>query len=313
MVRRKKLLKHKSQKHVLKKNKTKKNKTKKNKTKKHKYNKSIKKINCSPKKPHEFTCYTSSSLDKMKSLWNERHPDLKILSNNSKEIWEKLRNNLSNVCDTEKCWLKQNFINNNLDNELKNHTFAPDAPKSWNKNPNEWLNSVDINKVMQQYEHEYPCFTFIGPSPIDFETKKLFGQCVWNELCNFDLKTYIKKGKTKFGFIFNTDPHYLDGSHWICLFIDIKKNYIYYFDSNADTTPSEIDDFVNKVKQQGKKLNIDFKYSRNTTEHQKSNTECGMYVLFVITELLQNKMTPEMFKDRVPDKNMEHLRKIFFN
>ena len=36
-----------------------------------------------------------------------------------------------------------------------------------------------------------------------------------------------------------------------------------------------------------KKLNIDFKYSRNTTEHQKSNTECGMYVLFVITELLQ--------------------------
>ena len=176
----------------------------------------------------------------MKSLWNERHPDLKITSNNSKEIWEKLRNNLSNVCDTEKCWLKQNFINNNLDNELKNYTFAPDAPKSWNKNPNEWLNSLDINKVMKQYEHEYPCFTFIGPSPIDFETKKLFGQCVWNELCNFDLERYIKKGKTKFGIIFNTDPHYLDGSHWICLFIDIKKNYIYYFDSNAENLAQKI-------------------------------------------------------------------------
>ena len=50
MVRRKKILKHKSQKHM------RKNKTKKIKTKKHKHNKSIKKINCSPKKSHDFTC-----------------------------------------------------------------------------------------------------------------------------------------------------------------------------------------------------------------------------------------------------------------
>ena len=301
----------------------KKRREKKRKTQKHnkqskqskhdKTKKSTKKINCGPKSTHNFTCYSSSSLNKMKDLWNKRHPDVKITTNNSKEIWSMLKDNLSRVCNTEKCWLNQNFMVNNLDPELKNYTFAPMAPKTWKKNPNEWLNSIDINKVMKQYEHKYPSFTFIGPSPIDFETKKLFGQCVWNELCNFSLKKYIKQGKTKIGIIFNTDPHYLEGSHWICMFIDIEKKYIFYFDSNADKTPKEIGEFVKKVKKQAKELNIKLKYYENPTTHQMTDTECGMYVLFVITELLQNKMTPKMFEERVPDKYMEHLRKVFFN
>lgn len=275
--------------------------------------KKIKSLNCSPGKSHDFTCYSSKSLNKIRDLWNKRHPDAKISSNNSREIWNTLKNNLSNVCDTEKCWLNQSFMNNKLDSKLTNYTFAPSAPKTWNKNPNEWLTSLDINNVMRQYEHTYPSFSFIGPSPIDFDKKKMFGQCVWNELCNFDLESLIKKGKTKIGIIFNTDPHYLEGSHWICMFIDIKNKYIYYFDSNANETPKEIIQLVDKIKNQADKLGIKIKYDRNNMEHQKSDTECGMYVLYVITQLLQNKMTPEMFKKRIPDSDMERLRKVFFN
>ena len=275
--------------------------------------KKIKLLNCSPGAIHDFTCYSSKSLNKIRDLWNKRHPDAKISSNNPREIWNTLKNNLSNVCDTEKCWLNQSFMNNKLDSKLTNYTFAPSAPKTWNINPNEWLNSLDINNVMRQYEHTYPSFTFIGPSPIDFNKKKMFGQCVWNELCNFDLESLIKKGKTKIGIIFNTDPHYLEGSHWICMFIDIKKKYIYYFDSNADETPKEIIQLVDKIKNQADKLGIKIKYHRNNIDHQKSDSECGMYVLYVITQLLQNKMTPEMFKKRIPDSDMERLRKVFFN
>jgi hypothetical protein len=273
----------------------------------------IKQLNCRPGTNHDFTCYSSQSLNKMRDLWNERHPDTKIASNNPREIWSSFKNNLSNVCDTEKCWLNQSFMNNKLDSELLNYTFAPNAPKIWKKNPNEWLNSLDINNVMKQYEYTYPSFTFIGPSPIDFNKKKMFGQCVWNELCNFDLESLIKKGKTKIGIIFNTDPHYLEGSHWICMFIDINNKYIYYFDSNADETPREILKLVDNIKNQADKLGIKMKYNRNNMEHQKSDTECGMYVLYVITQLLEHKMTPEMFKKRVPDSEMEKLRKVFFN
>ena len=166
---------------------------------------------------------------------------------------------------------------------------------------------------MRQFQYKYPSFAFIGPSPIDFNKKKSFGQCVWNKLCNFNLKNYIKNGKRQIGIVFNTDPHYLEGSHWICMFIDIDNRYIYYFDSNSDKTPKEIDNFANKVRKQGTALGIKFKYYKNDTEHQKSNTECGMYVLYVISQLLKKKMNPIDFDKRIKDKDMEELRKVLFN
>ena len=220
---------------------------------------------------------------------------------------------MHSVCSNEKCWLNQKFMKNSSNKILDKFTFAPKSPKSWKKNPNEWLNSVDIDNVMQQYEFTFPKFIFLGPSPIDFDKKKLFGQCVWNELCNFNLKEYIKNKKTKIGIVFNTDPHYLEGSHWICLFIDIDKEFIFYFDSNADKTPKQVKKFINRVIKQGKILGKDFKYYENKTEHQKTNTECGMYVLYVIIKLLQEKMSPKTFKERIPDSKMEKLRNVLFN
>ena len=284
--------------------------------KKHSKNKSkkvFKKLNCSPKKDFNFTCFSSDSLEKIRRQWNKSHPDSKILTNNPKEMWEKLKDKIGNKCKTEKCWLNQKFMKNNVDSELASFTFAPVAPEKWKRNPNEWLTSDDIIKVMKQYEHEYRSYVFIGPSPIDYDNKKMFGQCVWNKLCNFNLQKHIKNGKTKIGIIFNTDPHNLPGSHWICMFIDINNNYIYYFDSNADATPRQINKFANKVIKQSNSLGIKFKYIKNTTEHQKSDTECGMYVLYIITQLLKNKMKPHNFNKRIKDKEMEDLRKILFN
>ena len=65
----------------------------------------------------------------------------------------------------------------------------------WRKKPTTWLNSLDIENVMNQYEKKHNDFEFIGPSPIDFNTKKLFGECVWNELCRFNLKQTNKLTK----------------------------------------------------------------------------------------------------------------------
>ena len=84
-----------------------------------------------------------------------------------------------------------------------------------------WLNSDDIEKVMKQYEHTYPCFRFIGPTPIDFDKHIYEDKCVWDDLCKFDLLSYINDGINKIGIIFNTDPHDKSGAHWISLFIDL--------------------------------------------------------------------------------------------
>jgi hypothetical protein len=291
---------------------TKKYKQKKSKLTKKKGQKQFKNLNCSPTKKLSYTCFSPSSLLKLKHEWNKDNPDKKINTNNTYEIWQGLKYYMSNTCNNEKCWLKQDFISDNLDNSLTKYTFAPNAPPIWKKNPNEWLNSNDLINVMKQYEKKYTNFKFIGPSPIDFDKKKMFGQCVWNDLCNFNLKNFLYKGITKIGIILNTDPHYLSGSHWICIFINMDKEYIYYFDSNADITPPQVRKFLDKVSNQAKRLNINIKKYINTTEHQKGDTECGMYVLYIIIILLTTNKKP-YFNKRIPDKQVEQLRKIFFN
>lgn len=276
--------------------------------------KKFRKLNCSANKEIQFTCYSKNSLEKIKKMWNKRHPDKEINTNDTREIWKQLKNNLKEVCSTERCWIKQKFMENNLDGDLLNNTHAPYAPKSWKKNPNEWLSSNDIEKVMKQYEVDYPNFIFIGPSPIDFDKKLMFGVCVWNELCNLNIIKQLKDGKNKIGIIFNTDPHNKSGSHWISLFIDIKRKFIFYFDSNGDKVPREIMYLIERIEKQGREINIDFTTYFNRKEHQYSNTECGMYSLYFLNKMITTNNSPKEFNSRrIPDKDVEELRKIYFN
>lgn len=277
------------------------------------------KVNCSPKDKKEmndFSCYTDKSLYKLRDLWNARHPDAVINTNDAKEIHTKLTEYLSSVCNKESCWLKQHQAFGKVSSDMAD-SFAPESPAEWKKNPNEWLSSVDIMKVMRQYEKAYKCFDFIGPSPIDFDTKLMYGECVWDELCNFNLEDQIKKGKTKIGIIFNTDPHDKSGQHWLSMFINIKKKKIFFFDSVGDQAPKEIMVLVNRIKKQGLAMNprMKFTFDQNyPVEHQYGNTECGIYSIFFIVHMLEDKMTEHYFKTHIlKDEYMEKFRKIYFN
>lgn len=278
------------------------------------------KLNCSPenhnKALNSFTCYSDQDLHKLRDLWNARHPDRPIQTNDSKEIWKIIKSHYQTTCNKESCWIKQIVKNPKLEKELMD-SFAPESPDDWKKNPNEWLSSVDIMQVMKQYEKKYKCFDFMGPSPIDYDTHKLYGECVWEELCHFNLADQIKNGKTKIGIIFNTDPHYKGGSHWISLFINIKKGTIFFFDSAGDKIPDQIMKFVNNVIEQGHSLNkrIDFTFDQNyPVEHQYGNTECGIYSLFFIVHMLEDKITSHYLKTHIlKDDYMQNFRKVYFN
>jgi hypothetical protein len=279
---------------------------------------SFKNLQCSPnpEKKKDYTCLDDPTLLKLKELWNARHPDVKIESKMPKEIWSKLKEYLKSICNKESCWLKQNFVEGKLDTELRD-SFAPKSPADWKKNPNEWLSSVDILDVMKQYEKAYKCFEFMGPSPIDFDTKMLGDQCVWEELCNFNLQQQINSGKTKIGIIFNTDKHTGGGKHWFSLFINIKKGEIFFYDSAGDMAGKEIQAFIDRVIEQGKKLNkpIVFKMDSNyPVEHQMGTTECGVYSLYFIVHMLEDKLTGHYLKThKIKDKYMQQFRKVYFN
>ena len=282
----------------------------------------IQKLNCSPKKKqNDFTCYDEEQLNKIKDMWNEKYTDnnKKIHATDKKEIWVALMDKMKNVCNNEMCWLKQQFVDNNISTKILKDNFAPQSPKSWKKNPNEWLSNFDLKAVMKQYENEYKDFYFIGPSPIDFDTKisenDNKSSCVLDDLCAFNLQSYIKKGKEKIGIIFNTDPHNEGGTHWISLFINVPERYVYFFNSTGESIPDEIDVLVKRIIKQSKKLGKELKFSQNAPkQHQKGGSECGMYSLYFIINVLKGTVEPSFFKTKtIKDEEVQEFRKIFFN
>jgi len=289
-----------------------------NQTRKHNavLKKEFERVKCGPVQDNYFTCYDNDMLHKLRDGWNVRHPESRIETNDPKEVWTALKDRMKGMCRNEACWMKRIMDADPADF----NAFAPEAPDSWSRDPDQWLNSDDIENVMKQYEDKFPAFEFLGPSPSDYNARKVAGTCVWEELCNFSLKTYLDSGTRKIGVVFNTDPHTEDGSHWVSLFINIApdsngSSYIFFFDSTGYRPQKEIREFINTVTAQGRALGIRFKYYENRKQHQKLSSECGMYSLFMIVNLIEGTRSPEEFMrgDRIPDRHMLEFRKEYFN
>jgi len=295
---------------------TKKNKRTKD-NKETKKNKKLKNVMCSPDiKDNHFSCYSNENLFILKKYWNENNSD-KIRTNEPKEIWKELKIKHNNDCNKESCWLQKSPIPANDKKMILNTSFAPIAPEEWKRNPNTWLSTLDLLRVLKQYERSHPHFKFLGPSPIDYDYKTSYNQCVWNDLCKFKLSNYKNKNIHKIGVIFNTDPHTRNGAHWISVFIDTKKNVIYFFDSVGRKAPVQVKKFIDGViedsKTLGKEMMYDELYNHNM-EHQFEDTECGMYSLYFIINMLTKKKRWEHFcKNKITDKAVSKFRNIYFN
>jgi hypothetical protein len=212
--------------------------------------------------------------------------------------------------------MAQEFAKRKSNSTEWKHIFAPKAPDSWKRNPTEWLTSTDITSVMKRYEAKYPQFEFIGPAPIDFDSPDSTRRgCVWKELCEFSVKDCIERDKMQIGIVFNTDPHYKSGSHWIAMFVDLKKGFIYFFDSNGQPCPKQIDVLRKRIQSQAEDTGNVLEYKSNVgTRHQQKNTECGVYCLYFISSLLTGKhgvdtFTSKKFRDQVMVKH----RRVFFS
>lgn len=178
--------------------------------------------------------------------------------------------------------------------------LKPKSPKG----KEEWLSSVDIYDVMEQYVRKYSDFIFFGPVPIDWDDFS-------NALSRINLKK-LYKAKKKIGIVFNTDPSYKSGEHWISMFIDLKNRTICFFYSVGDEPPKEIKKFMNKIVKQAKGIGINLKPIVNERQHQVGNNECGVYSLYFITSRLQGKSCQYINNKIIKDKEMNKYRKKFF-
>ena len=323
------------------KRKNKKRKTKKRKTKKQKGGNSqkggSKKLMCSPAANSKSvqknsTCFTPDVLLKIKQEFNKDFPQNPIVTNEVREIWQQLHDRLTSTkCKgkNESCWLSI-IDDKNLAEQIKEHIFAPEQPSEWKTNPDEWLSNFDIFNVIKQYEEvdEYKDFKATSPTSIDFDSmRKGTKTCVSEELCKFSLTHWMKKGKKRFGIVFNLDKHTGPGSHWVTLFVDNTNKFMFFFDSAGNGLPKEVKTLMDKIENQSKQLGIELKrYDNDRHSHQNGNTECGMYSLYFMITMLTGKIPSKsdytmsieeridlFLKKKIPDKLVFDYRDLYFN
>jgi len=279
------------------------------------------KNHCSPKafNNNNNTCLNRKLLEKLAVILNQ-NPNCEKIDKNSHddELYKKISNNMSKIsdCKSEHCWLTvQDIVHKLKSNEIEefNEQFKPKMPEDWKSKPNEWLNTSDIDNVMEQYEKYDNEFEYLGAHPIDAQ------KCsVSKEVCKINIKNLMKKNKNKIGIIFNTDYSTGPGEHWVSFYADLKgrnrkkKPGLYFFDSVADEPQKEIFDLVDRLKKQGKRNGIKLDFFYNDIQHQKKNTECGIYSLYFLISMLHNVDFKKFVKKIKNDEFMEKYRKIFY-
>lgn len=186
---------------------------------------------------------------------------------------------------------------------LQTSVFRPEGPQG----QFQWLSTIDINKTLSQYENKYPDFVFMGAVPIDFNDLDYYP---FKKINFNDLK---KEGKNKLGVIFNLDEHYKSGSHWVSLFSDLEKGQIYFSDSYGRKPEKRISNFMNRIKEHLEDCNIDnIDIRYNQTQHQRGNSECGVYSINFILRLLKGKTFDHLTRKRLTDEKVNKCRFRYF-
>ena len=294
---------------------------------------------CAPSKKYtDGSCFTIDVLKKIAQNYNNKNKNNKINLNLTKTgLVKELETRLYDKCSDQTCWLRLDIVKELQNPEILNNTFKPKGPSG----QYDWLSTKHIDAVITQYHSIYKDFVFLGTVPVDFDDLPVLG------IRNLNFDTLQANGKTKIVLIINLDEHWKDGSHWVALYMDIKKNQIYYFDSVGTEPPKRIRKFINRITKYlySKKYNInlpindvisefkkintstinkntkthlnnllngqfDIKY--NQIQHQFKNSECGVYSMNFILNLVKGNSFEYVVNNIILDEEMNDMRKEFF-
>ena len=232
---------------------------------------------CAPNvSDNSFTCFTYQQLKSIAKKFNQTSDEKIKISRKKDVLWKKIYEKMKYKCNDELCW---------VNNDKLMQRFRPKRPNEWHSNPREWLSNFDIQKVMVQYEKKYKTFKFLGVFPDDYDHKIFMNTCVAEELCKLDVAELLKDNKYQLGMVFNTDPHYLGGSHWVAIYANINESLdkygFYYYDSNAQKPSKYIIKLFNQIKAQLKtktkagickrRVRRDERRERDTTPDEAGN------------------------------------------
>lgn len=277
---------------------------------------------CSPAKYGKGnTCLSKKELEVIASDYNQTYTENKInVALPKKKLYNTIRNRLKEMCDTESCIIEQDFVKQEHRDALE-QSFRPKKPKIWYKNHRTWLNTFDILHVMKQYESLHKTFSFLGVFPMDFQQQYSTGQCIGISLCNFSVAEFIQQKKDHFAFVLNLDYHYESGSHWVAVYANLnpkKNNFgIFYYDSVANPPTTEVKQFASNIATQihqyyKPEIAQKFKTQYNVKQKQFKNTECGIFSMVFLTQMLKYIDFNYICQNMKKDDQMNDIRDILY-
>jgi hypothetical protein len=261
------------------------------------------KCNPSSTKRHKNRCLPNSVYDDISK---------KLKKSDSKDIYTAL----GCKSNEEHCILDKSPLNEDTKKQLRKDYLRPRRPKQWDEDPDMWLDNYNIMAVMKQYEQAYKWFKFLGVYPIDFSapdpyTRDGSVKCLYKETCELNIRDEYSRGIRGIGMVFNLDPHFKGGSHWVALYIDLKninKPFVGYFDSYGYKTPPLIARLMRSLKLQIKTCELGF----NARRFQYGNSECGMFSMYFLICMIHGISFKDFCKTSVNDNFMLELRNVLF-
>jgi len=296
---------------------------------------------CAPDKKYTSnSCFSYESLIEIGKNYNKKNSNKINIDLSKEDLVKELEIRLSDKCSDQICWLRHDIVKELRNKEINSYTFRPTGPDK----QYEWLNTININEVIDQYHKLYPEFLYLGAVPSDFEDLELLG------ISNLDFKELEKNNKYKIGLVINLDEHYKSGSHWVGLFFNLKEYQIYYFDSVGKSPIKRLKIFINKIikylyyKKYNESLNInnflnklkkniskfeifdksnkyniiynniinnmDIRY--NNIQHQYKNSECGVYSINFITRIINGEPFDNIINNPTSDDEINKYREMYF-
>jgi hypothetical protein len=157
-----------------------------------------------------------------------------------KELREALNEKLELKAPGERTFLEKLPVSSQEKLTLAKQYLRPPMPKAWISDPDMWLDSNNIADVMNQYEVAFTKngkkeFEFMGPFPIDFAAPDPYTKggaekkCLQREICEIRVEKALSNGTKSIGIVYNLDPHYKSGSHWVANYVDMVNHVCYYF------------------------------------------------------------------------------------
>lgn len=207
-----------------------------------------------------------------------------------------------------------NRIPKNLSNQVQRF-FKPIMPNTWKNDTYTWLTTSNISNIMEKFQSVYSNFKYAGTTPSDVCSHSVSIRSVRPD-----------KQRNRMGIIFNLDPHYKSGSHWVAAYAQIPsqketklKPMVVYMDSVGN--PPERSEIIQYLISLAKSCALLSKcetcpiYTSNSIIQSKSG-QCGMFSIYFLETMIKSKQgkPSDWHKqaNRINDKTMEQKRFEYF-